>query len=130
MGICRFMKSMVDVADFMSDCSRLGKAEAERQRADQAAENAKKEQIRAGVATELANESLEDANRATDAAKSAQRDAIARKLVMQSRAVLQGQRAATTDMALLFAAAGYRLKPDNEAFGGLQSAPKATPRGL
>jgi hypothetical protein len=39
-GICRFMKSMVDVADFMSDCSRLGKAEAERQRADQAAENA------------------------------------------------------------------------------------------
>jgi hypothetical protein len=91
---------MVDVADFMSDCSRPGRprpkdrGQTRRQRTPRRI----KDQIRAGVATELADESLEDANRTTDAAKSAQRDAIAGKL---------GQRAATTVMALLFAAAGY-----------------------
>ena len=53
--------------------------------------------------------------------------AVAGKLVMQSRAILEGHRAATTDVALLLAAAGYRLKPDNEAYGGLQYALKATP---
>ena len=41
---------------------------------------------------------------------------------MQSRAILEGQQAATTDIALLLGAAGYRLKPDNEAYGGLQYA--------
>jgi WD domain, G-beta repeat len=57
-----------------------------------------------------------------NSAKAALREALTGKLVMQSRAILEGQQAATTDIALLLGAAGYRLKPNNEAYGGLQNA--------
>jgi len=57
----------------------------------------------------------------------AQRDAaIAGKLVMQSRAILERAQAGTPDVALLLSAASYRLKPTNEAYGGLQYALRAT----
>jgi WD40 repeat protein len=66
------------------------------------------------------------ARRGTDAAKAALRQAVAGKLVMQSRAILEGQRSGPTELALLMGAAGYRLKPDNDAYGGLQYAINAT----
>jgi len=66
------------------------------------------------------------ARRGADAAKAALREAVAGKLVMQSRAILEGQRSAPTELALLMGAAGYRLKPDNDAYGGLQYAVNAT----
>ena len=59
-------------------------------------------------------------------AQTALREAVVGKLVMQSRAILDGQRLATTDMALMLGAAGYQLKPTNEAYGGLQYALNAT----
>ena len=68
------------------------------------------------------------AKHANDAAEAARREAIAVKLVIQSRAILEGQSATTTDRALLLAAAAYRLRPNGEAYGGLQYALDATPR--
>ena len=69
-----------------------------------------------------------NAQRAEAATKATLREAIAWKRVMQSRAILDGQRPAPTDIALLLAAAAYVLKPENEAYGGLQYALEATAR--
>ena len=51
-----------------------------------------------------------------------------RKLVLQSRAMLDGQVATTIDVALLVAAAAYRLGATNESYGGLQLALERTAR--
>src|SRR5262249_51157693 len=60
-------------------------------------------------------------------ASTALREAIASKLVMQSRAILDEQRAGPLDVALLLGAASYRLRPDSsEVYGGLQYALKTT----
>jgi hypothetical protein len=116
-------------------------AEDERGRADTAAKRAENQQKLAEAATDRAINSLKEterakqqealaaasAKRAADAATAALRDAVAGKLVMESRAILDGQRPTTTDIALLLAAAAYRLKPNNEAYSVLHYALDATP---
>ena len=61
-------------------------------------------------------------------AETALRDAVASKLPLESRAILEGERLAPADAALLLAAAAYRLRPDKEAYRGLQFALDATAR--
>jgi WD40 repeat protein len=109
------------------------KALGEKERADTAAKHAE-------AATEQAVNSLKEteqakeqearaaaaAKRAAEAAKVALRDAIAGKLAMQSRAILDGQRVATIDIALLLGAAGYRLNANNETYSILDQALRAT----
>jgi WD40 repeat protein len=108
-------------------------AESEKERADAQAARAEADKNRAESATEQASRSLElearaaaEAKAASDAATAALREAIAGKLALESRAILDGQRTATTDVALLLAAAGYRLKSSNEAYSGLQYALQRT----
>ena len=60
-------------------------------------------------------------------AQTALREAIAAALVAQSRAILDRQKKETTDIALLLGVASYRLRPENEAYVGLQHALNATP---
>lgn len=60
--------------------------------------------------------------------ETALQEAVAGRLVLQSRTILEGQEGATTDLALLLAAAAYRLKPDSGAYGALSHALNATPR--
>lgn len=60
--------------------------------------------------------------------ETALREAVAGKLVVQSRTIFDGQEGATTEFALLLAAAAYRLKPDSGAYGALNYALNATPR--
>jgi hypothetical protein len=43
------------------------------------------------------------------------------------RAILDGEKMASGDIALLLAAAGYRLQPDVDTLGGLQFALNAAP---
>jgi WD40 repeat protein len=59
-------------------------------------------------------------------AESALLDAVASKLPLESRAILERQKIATTDVALLVAAAAYRLRADKDAYGSLQYAIGAT----
>src|SRR5262249_13012139 len=108
-------------------------AQAEKERADQNAKDASQKQALAEEATRRVSQSLKDAKEAQHkealaaaSAKAALREAVAGKLLTQSRAILEGQRAATADIALLLGATGYRLNPDNEAYGGLQYALNAT----
>jgi WD40 repeat protein len=93
----------------------------ERERADGEAEHARADKVRAELATE-------QAKRSADAAKAALRETIAGNLVLQSRAILDGQKGGTTDIALLLAAAAYRLEPDGDAYGALHYALNATPQ--
>jgi len=65
---------------------------------------------------------------AAEAATQALGEAVSGKLVMQSRAILEGQTPGTLDTALLLAVAGFRLEPSREAYTGLQYALNATPR--
>ncbi len=64
---------------------------------------------------------------AADAATRALREAVSGKLVMQSRAILDGQAVETLDIALLLDAAAFRLQPSREAYAGLHQALNATP---
>jgi len=68
------------------------------------------------------------ANQQQLAAQSALREAVAGKVVMQSRGILDGEEADTLDMALLLAATGFRLNPNGEAYAGLQHALTMTPQ--
>jgi WD40 repeat protein len=116
------------------------RAEGEKKRANEQTRIAQEQRDRAKEATAKAIESLKEANeakekearatvaarRSADAANAALREAVAGKLVMQSRAILEGQIPGTTDLALLLSAAGFRMMPDNEAYGGLQYALDAT----
>jgi hypothetical protein len=60
-------------------------------------------------------------------ARAALRAAVSGKVTMDSRAILDGEKTAAGDIALLLALAGYRLQPDADTLGGLQFALNATP---
>jgi hypothetical protein len=55
------------------------------------------------------------------------REAIASKLVIQNRAILEGQKIVTLDKALLLVAAAYRLNPNDEVYDALQYTLNAMP---
>jgi WD40 repeat protein len=94
------------------------------------AEAAKQSAIKALEAAEKAQQkeafAAASAKRAADAAKAALREAVAGNLAMQSRAILDGQRVATIDIALLLGAAGYRLNANSETYSILDQALGAT----
>jgi WD40 repeat protein len=112
------------------------KAQFEKARADEQAGMARADKMLAEAATERANASLKEttlareneakaaakAQRAAEATAAALRDTVAGKLALESRAVLDGKRVATPDVGLLLAATGFRARPSNEAYGGLQYA--------
>ena len=98
----------------------------ERDRADEAAKRAIVERDRADEAAKRANAESARAQAATDSAKKSLIETIAGKLVMQSRAILDRQQHGPPDVALLLSAAGFRLQPDNDAYGGLRYAINAS----
>ena len=66
------------------------------------------------------------ARTAEQAARTALSEAVAGRLATHSRAILDGQGPATTETALLLAAAGYRLKANAETYDGLHVALERT----